>query len=118
MRRHENFAKIHQHALKGYECKRLYGSNRYATCLKILNEAGVDNGSDVIVCSGNGYADALTASASGKPILLVADTLTDAQKDFLASKSGLKFTILGGPTVVNKTVESALRSYGSVSRTC
>ncbi|GEM_PF-1149364 len=103
-------------ALDGYDCTRLYGSTRYDTCLAILKEAGVENDSHVIVCSGSNYADALAASATGDPILLVGDALNDAQKSLLAGKSGLRFTVLGGESVVSAKVAEDLGKYGSVDR--
>jgi putative cell wall-binding protein len=102
--------------LAGYDCTRLYGRTRYDTCLAILNEAGVKDNSNVMVCSGKNYADALSASATGNPVLLVNDTLNEAQKNFLAIKSGLHFTIFGGESVVSADVAKDLSEYGSVDR--
>ena len=57
---------------------RLGGKTRYETNIKILKAAGV-KAEDILICTGSGYADSLSASAVGKPILLVGDTLTDTQ---------------------------------------
>ena len=93
--------------------KRLAGSNRYKTNLAVLDEAGLA-GKDMLVASGKGYADALSSSAAGKPILLVADALTPEQKTFLSSNSenyGSKFYIIGGTGAVSEAVESGLAEY-------
>lgn len=105
-------------ALQGYNCRRLYGQNRYGTCLEILQEAGLPEGSEILVCSGTNYADALAASATGCPILLVPQELTEEQKEFLHTwqEKALSFTILGGTGAVSSTVEKDLKPYGPVER--
>ncbi len=95
--------------------KRLSGSNRYATNLAILMEAGVE-GQDLLICSGNGYADSLPASALGKPILLVGKSLTDDQKSYLAEIQGdLSGNIyaLGGKGAVPEDVFSSVKVYAT-----
>lgn len=101
--------------LNGYSVTRLGGKTRYDTNLAILRESGA-NAEEIMVCSGNGYADSLSASAVGKPILLVNKALTSTQRTYLASNKPNKLYIIGGPAVVNNTVNSQLKSYGSVSR--
>ena len=100
--------------LDGFTVKRLGGANRYDTNLLILQEAGVGNKA-IIVCTGLNFADSLSASATGLPILLVKDGLTQAQKDFLRTTSGIK-VIVGGTNAVNKNVENQLVRYGDVLR--
>ena len=100
--------------LDGFTVKRLGGADRYTTNLLILQEAGVGN-KDIIVCTGLNFADSLSASATGLPILLVKGGLTDSQKVFLASSSGKKI-IVGGTAAVSASVESQLKAYGEVKR--
>ena len=100
--------------LDSFTVKRLGGATRYDTNLMILQEAGVTD-EDVIVCTGKNFADSLSASATGLPILLVKDGLTSAQKEFLDCTSGRKI-IIGGENAVSKRVETQLASYGEVSR--
>ena len=57
---------------------------------------------EVLIATGKNYADSLSASATGLPMLLVDKNLTDSQKAFLQNTSR-KFVILGG------TGQSALR---------
>ena len=72
--------------MSGYTIKRLAGSDRYETNLKILQEASNFN-EDILVCSGGGYADCLSASAVKKPILLVPGRLLDYQKEYSGAQA-------------------------------
>lgn len=95
--------------------KRLEGSNRYFTNLEIIKEAGMD--SDVIlVGTGFNYADSLSASATGLPIMLVKDSLTVEQRVFLGENKGKKIYVLGGANAVSTKVEIQLKEYGTVVR--
>ena len=100
--------------LAGFEVKRFAGSNRYATNLMILKEAGTE-GKDILVATGTNFADSLSASATGMPILLVNKKLTADQKAFLKSSTGKKY-ILGGENAVSADVEKELKAYGTVER--
>ena len=99
---------------------RLAGANRFATNIEILKEASPDIAAgievNVLVCSGKDYADALSASAVGWPILLVGDRLTDAQKEYI-TETPVKwyFHIIGGTAAVNSAVEAELTSLGRAS---
>ena len=102
---------------KGYSVIRLGGANRFATNLKILNETGLyDN--QVLVCTGYDFADSLSASATGLPILLVGDSLTAEQKEFLASYSDedMEYIMVGGVGAVSQKIENQLQAYGKTSR--
>ena len=103
-----------EQGLDGFVVKRLAGNTRYETNLAILKEAGVA-GKDVIVCTGKDFADSLSASAVGLPILLVKDGLLPEQKAFLTGCGG-NFIIVGGEKAVTPTVENQLKTYGSVKR--
>ena len=105
--------------LSGYTVKRISGSTRYGTNLAVLEETGVPYGSEVLVVTGTNYADSLSASSSGKPILMVAESLTKAQKTCVQGliNQGCTFTILGGESAVTVEVEQSLRELGAeVSR--
>ncbi len=99
----------------GLTVKRLKGDNRYGTNLEILKEAGIE-GDTILVSIGSNYADSLSASATGLPVMLVKDALTKEQKDFLSNYSGKKIYILGGTSAVNRTVEGEMGEYGTVKR--
>lgn len=97
--------------------KRLQGANRYETNLAILKEAGVTAGQEILVCTGTDYADSLSASATGKPILLVNKSLLDNQKAYLAGLgTSSKLVVLGGVNAVNANIATALDDYGTVTR--
>ena len=104
-----------------YKFVRLADSNRYGTDLKILNAVGIKN-AELLVCdateAGKGI-NALIASATGKPILLVAKGgLLPIQKTWLSqNKSKItKITIIGNANSVDTNVEQQLKAYGTVSR--
>ena len=95
---------------KGITPKRLGGIDRYETNLEILREAGVDD--KLLVCTGAGFPDSLSASAVEAPILLVGNSLTGTQKDFLNGLSTEKFYLIGGEGVVKPKIESDLINLG------
>lgn len=94
--------------------RRLGGATRYDTNLLILKEAGVGD-RDILVCTGENFADSLSASPLGLPILLVKGRLTQPQKDFLADATG-DIIILGGTNAVSAQVEGELAAFGAVRR--
>lgn len=106
-------------ALK-YDVKRLGGATRYETNMAILNAAGAEAlvGKPMVVCSGTGYADSLSASSTGYPIFIVdpAKGLTAEQKVFLMKSGAEKFYIAGGENAVSLTTESAIKSFGVTKR--
>lgn len=101
--------------LSSFRVKRLAGANRYETNLLILDEAGVSN-EEILVCTGRGFADSLSASASGKPILLVGKSLTAGQKEFMNTHKGNRYYIIGGESAVSKEIEAVVRNYGTTER--
>ncbi|MBQ7891976.1 MAG: cell wall-binding repeat-containing protein [Erysipelotrichaceae bacterium] len=109
--------KIFETHFKSYEMSaiRLAGKNRYETNLEILKEAGIDD-EPILVATGNGFADSLSASAVGYPILLVNQTLSAKQKEFLKQLNGNPMIIIGGTSAVSTNVENQLRKYGEVER--
>lgn len=106
-----------QDKLKNYNVVRVSGPDRYLTNLLVLKEAGVTN-QELLVASGINYADALSASAVGKPILLVnGKTLNSNQRSFIGTLSGTKATIIGGKVAVSDDIQTQLKGiYTSVSR--
>ena len=95
--------------------KRLYGADRYETNLSILNECGIRN-EELLICSGNGFADSLSVSSSGKPILLVDKQLDGNQKKYMSSSNIKQIYLIGGIGVVNKTVEAECKNYSDTVR--
>ena len=102
----------------GVSVKRLAGANRFDTNLAILAEAGVEN-EEILVCTGTNFADSLSASATGKPILLVyneSGKLTEEQAKYLAQLDGCTFTVIGGEAAVSVDLENAVAAYGTTKR--
>ena len=96
----------------GITSKRIAGATRYYTNLEILKEAGVDASQPVLIATGTNFADSLSASATGLPILMVGSTLKDYQKEFLEEAGVTKFIILGSDKAVSEKVENALEEMG------
>ena len=101
--------------LDGFTVKRLAGANRYGTNLASLEEIGVEE-EDILICTGASFADSLSASAAGRPILLVEKSLSAEQKAFLESVKGNQLYILGGTGSVSTKVEAEVKAYGDVKR--
>ena len=100
---------------ENFEIKRLADVGRYGTNLKILNEAGVTN-ETILVCTGQGFADSLSASATGLPILLIGKNLKEEQITFLKEHKNNQYYIIGGEKAVSKEIEIALKGYVKVER--
>lgn len=101
--------------LIGYRVNRLGGVDRYETNLLILQaaeKAGCDT-DEILVCTGTNFADSLSASATGMPILLVDQSLTSQQKAWLKKHSGKTYDIIGGENAVLPAVEEQLEPYAS-----
>ena len=105
--------KIEKNLKKDYSVKRIAGNNRYDTNLKILETFGVGSSGALLVATGTNFADSLSASATGIPMLLVGTSLTDDQKGFLNRIKGVEIYALGGEKAVTKDVESELKKYAS-----
>ena len=101
--------------LDGFTVNRLWGADRYATNVKILEEAGV-TGDEILVASGTGFADSLSASATGKPILLVKNEIQSSQKEYIDSLKGKTFCMIGGEGAVNTDIESYFKGLGKTER--
>lgn len=94
-------------SLKDCKVVRLGGANRYETNLEVLGELNVGN--KVMVASGLAYADALSASATGNPIMLVGKSLTAEQKEYVKSLGSKSFYIIGGTSAVSNSVASEFK---------
>ena len=104
--------------LTGYNIVRLGGSDRYDTNVKILKEAAkyAPAETEYLVASGNGFADSLSASATGKPIILVRNVVQPSQQEFINSLKGKKFYVIGGTGAVNKSMEDTFKALGTTER--
>ena len=99
--------------LNKYDVTRLSGADRYETNVEVLKALGLKaTDKDVmLVASGNDYADALSASATGYPVVLVGDSWTKAQKDYLKTLGNNDYYhVIGGTSAVNNKVMNVLKS--------
>ncbi len=96
-----------------FDVKRLGGANRFETNILILEEGNALGGdaSEVLVASATGFADALSTSSVGKPILLAGAKLTADQQDYLREAQPKNAWIVGGTSAVNATVEADLKNF-------
>ena len=101
--------------LGSFNIKRLAGSDRFGTNLEIMKEAGNYDGKPVLIATATNFADSLSASAAGLPMVLVYGSLREDQKEFLATTSR-NFIIIGGEAAVSKSLENELAAIGTVER--
>ena len=73
---------------------------------------------DILICSGNMYADALSASAAGKPILLVNTELAPVQKAYLSTLNTENLFVIGGAGVVPEQVRADAEKYALLTSIC
>lgn len=100
----------------GITPKRLAGKSRYDTNLQILNNAGAEQPTELLVCAGYNFADALSSSAVNMPMMIVGDSLTANQQKHLASAKYKKIHVIGGDGAVSNGVANELKKYGTVDR--
>ena len=112
-------------ALPGIHCERVAGSGRFGTSLDIIRKGDEILGrhaDKLLVCTGASFADSLSASATGLPILLVngtGDTIRDDHKAYLETLSGVNIYVIGGKNTVNDTMLNLFSAYdadGTVER--
>ena len=91
--------------------ERIAGDDRFDTNMAVLGLAGLTDKKELVVCDGRGFADALSASAAGRPILLVdrdAAQLTEAQTQFITEGGFKKVYIMGGTAAVPGALEEQI----------
>jgi putative cell wall-binding protein len=93
-----------------FDVTRLGGKNRFATNVLILEEANkIDdtNAKELLVCSATSFADALSTSSVGKPILLVSgDSLNEMQTKYITEYEVDTAWIIGGTGAVSQGIEN------------
>ncbi|MCL2504083.1 MAG: cell wall-binding repeat-containing protein [Coriobacteriia bacterium] len=95
---------------------RVAGADRYATAIE-ASKADFESADAVIIATGRGYADALSASALAgaldAPLLLTRpDVLSDGIVDEIGRLGARQAYIMGSAAAVSAGVESALISAG------
>jgi len=105
------------------DVERLGGQDRYETSVKIAEKLG--STSKIVVASGEGYADALSAASAAAieemPILLTRSTiLPDVTSNYITSNSQITKTyVIGGTASVSDSVANSLKSverFGGADR--
>ena len=104
----------------GLTVERVKGKSRFDTNLAILNTVGIGD-QEILISTGWSFADSLSVSATGLPILMVdtkKNELTEAQIAFLTSHAANKVTIVGGTGAVSAELEHAIAEIveGDISR--
>ena len=100
-----------------YHKVRFAGDDRYDTNMMVLKNLGISS-TTVMICSAADYPDALSVAATGMPILLVGQTLTDVQKDFLKDNvSATNFMAIGGNAVVGSDVVNFIAAHYDADKT-
>ena len=80
----------------------------------LLSQQGKAPADSLLICAGGGYADSLSVSATGRPVLLVnggKTALTTSQKNYLDSIGKRNIYIIGGPNSVSDTIATQLNAY-------
>nr|WP_241393029.1 cell wall-binding repeat-containing protein [Clostridium tetanomorphum] len=98
--------------------KRIYGSNRYETSIKISKE-GWDKSTYAVICRGDNFVDAICAVPLAKkynaPILLIDEEKVGKEtKDELKRLNAEKIFIVGGEGVISKSIEKEVKSIGNI----
>ena len=96
--------------------KRLSGSNRYETNIAILSEClkYEKNPTSVLICDAYNYADSLSCSSLGMPVLLIdkqGGTLTASQKAYLNKLNLKNAYVIGGTAAVPNSIQTEMKSY-------
>ncbi len=107
---------IHQQLEQnGYTVKRVSGSSRYDTAVKVANEIGVTG--ELILATGAESPDALSigpyAGLSQTPIVFTRrETLPNEVKDLIKTDNVKKVTIIGGTEAVSADIVNHLKGLG------
>ena len=96
---------------RGVRYERVAGSDRFGTNMAILNSANVPTGSTVLVCTALNFADSLSVSATGLPILLVYGSLRPDQKVFLNTVKPGAIHVVGGTGAVSEKLFEELKNH-------
>ncbi len=89
----------------GYSIDRIQGADRYETNRKVIQNCGIAEGTPVVIASGEGFADALSAnnivSKLGYPVFMTAkDSLDQQSLEYIKEIEPSKIIVVGGPGVV------------------
>lgn len=104
--------------------KRIFGKDRYETS-SFISKTGWETASDVVICNGENFPDALCAAPLAKkynaPILLTGKSaLSESAKGELSRLNPDRVTVIGGSGVISDKVISEIKAAspkaGNVTR--
>lgn len=100
---------------------RLSGPDRFATAVAVAQAAFGDGADTVYIATGADFPDALAgvpaaASRPGPLLLVTEDTVPEVTAAELERLDPGLIVLLGGPAVVDHSVEAELDTYGDVDR--
>ncbi len=104
--------------------KRIFGKDRYETS-SFISKTGWETASDVVICNGENFPDALCAAPLAKkynaPILLTGKSaLSESTKGELSRLNPDRVTVIGGSGVISDKVISEIKAAapkaGNVTR--
>ena len=106
----------------GFDVDRLAGDDRYETnlaVLKVAMELDADKTKPILVATGRDFADSLSVSAAGLPVLLVRGdkTLSENQEAFLAANADRDRIVIGSEGVVSAKMYDAVGASKRVAGT-
>lgn len=99
--------------------ERIEGKDIYETHIKVNNKLNVEKGSPIIIASGEGFADALSAATIAQinkyPIILTEkNNLSKAAEAYIKNISPSKVYIIGGEGVVSKNIKNTVSSLTGI----
>lgn len=96
-----------------FNMKRIYGNDRYGTCVKLCNDC-FKSAKNIVLVNGNSFADALCASVVANkmdaPIMLCDDKLKEDVKNEIIHLGPNNAYLVGGQGVVSYEIEDELKS--------
>lgn len=102
--------------VKGTGIRSISGANRYDTNLAILKECSKDV-NKIIITSGKDWADGISTTTAGLPVMLVSDYISVKQAAFLEKLSDdTEYIIIGGTSAVSQIVSKQIADISQVTR--
>lgn len=104
----------------GYTIKRIGGTDRFDTNVKVVSEFNAKEGTPVVIANGDNFPDALSissaAASKGYPLLLTStDTFTESFKEKLQQIKPSKLYIAGGLAAVSEENRNSMKNLLGLS---
>ena len=100
--------------VQGYKIIRLGGVDRYETNQKIVDYLNISKGTNMIIATGNNFADTLSISSiadiKGLPVLLNdKDNLSTSVSGYITKLQPTTIYVIGGTGVISTNVENQIK---------